>query len=277
MGYKFNKFNTRLRNKLSDKLRNKLRNKLVGRRGSYTLEAVLILPIIMLILFFLAFFSMWVYQRLVVLDAAIYTATQRAVSWDNSVKDLETGSKCDSLVTDGLYWRLYQDFDDSDLAVTKCWAAKSLANAKLGTGVFKINSQDIVVKYDNQGYQRKVTAQISQNVLLPRWMNGALGSDLQGQADALVIEPTEYIRTVDFLVKLPAELRDIGGDFQQQEPQNARVYVTKNQYDEKVFHSDPNCRYVKRIVENGNLVILPSAQEAEGGGYRHCKVCAAKG
>lgn len=254
----------------------RLSHKLRGRQGSYTLEAALILPAIMLILFFLIFFSMWVYQRLVVLDTAVYTATQRAATWDNSIKNIETGSKGNSLVTDGLYWRLFQDFDESDLAVAKCWQATSLAHAKLGTGVFKINSQDVVVKYDNQVQQRKVTAQVSQNVLLPTWMRGKLGADLHAQAEALVAEPAEYLRTIDFLVNLPQDLKDIGSNYQRQEPQAARVYVTKNQYEEKVFHSDSNCRYVKRIVQNGNLVILPSAQEAEGSGYRLCKVCAAK-
>lgn len=240
----------------------------MNNRGSYTLEASIILPTIMFSMFFLTCFSMWAYQRLVVLDTAIYTSKQRAVTWDNSIKELETGSKAGSLATDGLYWRLFSDYDNSDLAVTKCRQASALASHKLGTGVFKIKEQGVVLKYNNQVTQRKVTAQVNQNVLLPQFMQGLVGSDLEAKADALVAEPAEYIRMVDYLLGVPEDTSNI-------QP-GAQVYITLNEQLEKVYHTDPYCQYVRTIVEHGNLIIVSSVEEAQANQYRLCKICATK-
>lgn len=248
-------------------------NRLQNCRGSITLEATVVFPTIMMILFGLIFFSMFIYEKMVVLDTATYTSSQRAVTWDNSHKDLETGALKGELRNDGLYWRLFHDRDKSILASRKNLEAYGMAGALLGAGVFE-GDEDIQISYDNRLYKRLVIVSVEERVSLPSFVGNKFGPKVGVTAVAVVAEPVEYIRLIDYFRYVNGQFDGYLDQFKNRQGPAKPVYITKNEYDELVYHSDPQCRHVKKISRYGNLKILESSQEAEQRNYRLCKHCA---
>lgn len=250
--------------------------KLLNSKGSVTLEATIIIPLISLILFSLIFFSMYVYHRLVILDAAIYTAKQGATTWDNSGRNLETGSLKGQISNDGLYWRLFNDFNSSNLALAKTAEGTLMLSDKLADGVLREKgTRNIKLTYHNSYFKRTLSAEVAEDIKLPRWLESSMGTGIVAKAEADVAEPVEYIRNIDVLEKYLKEIKDYIVYFIEQ----PRVIVTKASYDDinpdnNVYHTDPNCRYAKTIRSNGNTKTFNSPEAAVGEGYRECKICA---
>lgn len=77
-------------------------------KGSFTIEASLIFPMLLIITLSLIFFSLVIYYKSVLQYDANRIADQVAFSWNNSSKDLQTGefNTYTTDLNDGLYWRL---------------------------------------------------------------------------------------------------------------------------------------------------------------------------
>ncbi len=186
-----------------------MKNRLSNQKGSYTLEATIIVPAILLMLFFLVFFSMHVFQRFTLLDTAVYTARQRAVTWDNTKKDLRTGELEPYENPDGLYWRIFRDQSTDgfwnkiglSLAGDKCLAAEELSKNRLKPGVFQVQEGEddqVRVSYENNWFvSRTVEVELNQTVLLPAYLGDILHREISAGARAGVAEPAEYIRCFD--------------------------------------------------------------------------------
>ncbi|MFD1909240.1 TadE/TadG family type IV pilus assembly protein [Paenibacillus rhizoplanae] len=75
--------------------------------GSFTIEASLLLPILMGITMVLLFFSLYSYQKSMLLQIASATAERAAYNWENSNRavsgEFQTGN------VDPLYWRIGED------------------------------------------------------------------------------------------------------------------------------------------------------------------------
>ncbi len=235
-------------------------------RGSYTLEAAIVFPIMIMLLIGLMFLSTYVYQKFAVLDAAIYVSTQRADTWDNSKKDLETGRLSEDN-SDGLYWRIFDDFSGTN-ALDGNLVGKKLKQAVSSLEPFARDGliQDPVSytntgEYKNRIVDRIVSLRIEQGFAKPGWPLDFLGGQCSTYSQAHVCEPVESLRIASNCLGLL----------------DNPVYVTdSSQYFNipKVYHTRSNCRYVPRIMRNNNLIVLPSAAEAEANGYRQCKYCA---
>lgn len=269
-----------------------IRRVLPDAKGSCTLEATIIIPVILLILLSVCFYAMYLYQKLALMDTAIYAARQRAVTWDNSRKNLETGSLAGSFDNDGLYWRVFSDFAGCQLVEQKTKTdAVSNIRKRLEHGVFKIEGnaqQEVSVNYENRFISRNVEVKIAQKVVVPfGWLAGALGKETTVEAHAVVSEPVEYIRNCDLAADywpeikkcLPGGSKDQADDTVKENKKQAVVYVSKARYDDKdwynnVYHTNPSCIHVKRIKEYGNLATFNSSEEAKAAGYRLCIDCA---
>ncbi len=80
---------------------------LKDERGSFTIEASLLLPIVMFITMLLLFFCLYSYQQSMLLQVASASTERAAYNWDNSHKEVSG-----SFVTgefDSLYWRIGED------------------------------------------------------------------------------------------------------------------------------------------------------------------------
>ncbi|MBU5440725.1 TadE/TadG family type IV pilus assembly protein [Paenibacillus sp. MSJ-34] len=81
---------------------------LSDERGSFTIEASMLFPLIFFILTALLFFCLYMYQKVVLVYVASTAVDRAAYSWDNSGKAPKTGEVPEGR-HDGLYWRLSDD------------------------------------------------------------------------------------------------------------------------------------------------------------------------
>lgn len=264
-------------------------------RGSITLEASIVMPAILLILFSLVFLSMYEYQKLVLLDSVVYTARQRAVTWDNTGKAIEDGFMPE-LGYDGLYWRIYNDFtgfaeknnsgtenQGSPLVKEKTKEGGNFLYSLLQQGSFRTELTDLQVRYIKKLFERTVVVGVSENFIFPdNWLSDLFDSRLKIEAQSDVVEPVEYIRNIDLAAKysstMIADMIDRIGGFgteQKGEVQSRQLIASSaKRYgkDVKVYHY-PGCKYISRIKES-NRIEFETVQEANSNGYYMCLYCA---
>ncbi|MGF9697704.1 TadE/TadG family type IV pilus assembly protein [Paenibacillus sp. MABNR03] len=191
--------------------------------GSFTIEASLVFPVVLFILVLILFFSMYMYQK-TFLNQHAYAASERAAySWDNSHKQAMTGEVVAG-EHDNLYWRLT---DDRMLGALFGWAGadnqisvpvpagdgENLTEKKLSQAVQGMPSgMRGTIEYQNSLVQRKVTTQLEQVITLP--LPSFLfdsGNNVLTQGSSAVVEPTEFIRTVDLIRYYAAKFKGNGG------------------------------------------------------------------
>ncbi|WP_145050798.1 TadE family protein [Paenibacillus xylanexedens] len=191
--------------------------------GSFTIEASLVFPVVLFTLVILLFFSMYMYQK-TFLNQHAYAASERAAySWDNSHKQAMTGEFATGEY-DNLYWRLK---DDQLLGTLFGWAGAdnqvtvsvpageggSLSEQKLSQAVQGMpTAMNGTIEYQNTLIQRKVTTKLEQMISLP--LPSFLfdsGNNVFTTASSAVVEPVEFIRTVDLIRYYGAKFKGKGG------------------------------------------------------------------
>ncbi|MCL5058285.1 MAG: pilus assembly protein [Actinobacteria bacterium] len=254
--------------------------KKTGSRGSATLELTIIFPVIMLVFFSLVFFSMHLYQKLIALDAAVYTASQASATWDNTHKEFE-GGFLPAWNNDGLYWRLLNDRPGSGLAAEKTGYAGSFLSHRLAPGVIRPAAPadpEVEVSYDNSIVRRTVRAGVGGSLFSPvspliKTMTGD-GYEISAESD--VAEPAEFIRVCDLGGEYLKKIADYLGIFGRGGESGPGIVLTGSTYagaggkDERVYHY-PGCRYIGRIKE---IREFSSVAEAKAAGYHLCIKCA---
>lgn len=206
-------------------------------RGSFTLEASLVLPVIFFTVLVLLFFCLYMYQHALLGQAAATASERAAYAWDNSQRDDLTGAFAEGQ-HDSLYWRLT---DDGMLRAIFGWSegggtarialplnagneVQALPITKLSrTGGRLPANIEGEIRYDNRLLLRKITVALERMVpLIPleRWMGDARQS---GKADAYVVEPVEWIRTVELARYYGAKFKQpkAKGGMNRQEAKNA--------------------------------------------------------
>ncbi|MEC0372601.1 TadE family protein [Paenibacillus chibensis] len=182
--------------------------------GSFTIEASLVLPIVLFVTIILMFFGLYMYQQSFLHQTASAVAERAAYSWDNSHKEPATGEAASGQY-DSLYWRLSDDamlgalFGWSGLTAEKQTAA--LPGQEDGSGklpIIKMNKSGSMVpaemhgeiSYQNSVLQRKITVDLNRTLHLPP-LDSMLygGSDAKTDANSVVVEPVEFIRMVDLM------------------------------------------------------------------------------
>ena len=269
---------------------------MVKSEGSVTFEASIVLPVILLILFSMVFFSMYVYHKLVLLDTAVYTATQRAETWDHSGKNLKDGT-LNTRANDGLYWRLFSDLSGyvsqeglevstggPQLVQDKSSAALNFVKDRLRYEVFESQHSKISVQYKNLIFRRIVSVHIYEYIMIPiNWISNILSPSIAYRAEADVVEPVEFIRIISLAEKYSPQilgsLSNILNPFIKDEieaGEHQKLIASKGvQYGKnvrKVFHYQ-GCRYISRIKAE-NLIEFDSPEKANASGYYLCRVCA---
>ncbi|WP_128104351.1 TadE family protein [Paenibacillus sp. DCT19] len=191
--------------------------------GSFTIEASLVFPVVLFTLVILLFFSMYMYQK-TFLNQHAYAASERAAySWDNSHKQAMTGEFATGEY-DNLYWRLK---DDQLLGALFGWAGADnqvtvsvpagegggLTEQKLSQAVQGMpTAMTGTIEYQNTLIQRKVTTKLEQMISLP--LPSFLfdsGNSVFTTASSAVVEPVEFIRTVDLIRYYGAKFKGKGG------------------------------------------------------------------
>lgn len=180
--------------------------------GSFTIEASLLLPMLMGITMVLLFFSLYSYQKSMLLQIASATAERVAYNWENSNRavsgEFQTGN------VDPLYWRIGEDGLLAALfgseAENGSTAITLPGNAYEGgpLPVVKLRRASQMVPAGLQGEMsyvygltgRRISAELKKVLHLPVLDNLlADGATPEVYARSYVTEPVEFIRTVDLM------------------------------------------------------------------------------
>lgn len=189
---------------------------LKSTKGTVTIEATLVFPIILLTTLGLIFGSLYVYQKCIVYLVANELAEHAAYTWDNSEKDFITGAY-DLNQHDGLYWR---SFNDSVSDLFQFLVSNSPSQVSLETN--SSQSQDTItnlpvkkllrakdylpvglsgtLSYTNHGFERMISVHLESKLQLPAVLTPLLGDGLYtAEAASAVNEPVEFIRSIELV------------------------------------------------------------------------------
>lgn len=191
--------------------------------GSYSLEASLVTPVLLAVIAGAVLFAIHAYERTVRYGAASLTAERTAYLWDNSKRDIRTGLPANDEY-DGLYWRFTEDRMLSSLFGVGGGNEPDAATSPIGSGysdegsdtnggeslslaerklVRTVGHLEGIFAGENR-YKRLATTRRIETSLLQRFDSSILNQWLDGTADgtdaiALVVEPDEFIRSVDLV------------------------------------------------------------------------------
>ncbi|WDH83885.1 TadE family protein [Paenibacillus urinalis] len=185
---------------------------LKGEEGSFTIEASLVFPVILLSLCVLMFFCVLLYQKSALLQYASAASERASYSWDNSHKDAKTGSYPEG-ETDPLYWCFADDHMIGALfgsvsggqittielpggAASDDLPMKKLSQSGAGLPVLYRGQME----YANQMLDRQVWTKLNQNMRLPM-LDFLFSGDprIQHSGKSTVVEPDEFIRNVELM------------------------------------------------------------------------------
>lgn len=185
-------------------------------RGSFTLEASLVLPVIFIAILLLLFFCLYLYQNALLAHSAAIAADRASYVWDNSFRDPKTGA-INSSKTDSLYWRLTSDTMLQSIFSLGSSGASSEAVSTLQLPSTKGESTNKSLpmqklqrvasqlptgfrgemSYQNKLFIRKINVSLQRLVTLAP-LDKIIGDSTQrGYAGSYIVEPVEFIRTVE--------------------------------------------------------------------------------
>lgn len=191
-------------------------------KGSFTIESSLIFPIIFMISLVLIFGSLFFYQKAGLYYIASTAADRTAFVWDNSYKDLKTGAY-ELGQNDGLYWRMSDSISDmfgfavenvpSTFKFPEQNSEVGLSGPlkKLQNGAKQFNEGITgTITYTHQLLDRRVKVQLQSWFQLPFFAETYLTNIMHAEASSGVVEPVEFIRSVDLVRTYIKELQDRG-------------------------------------------------------------------
>ncbi|HEX3032227.1 MAG TPA: TadE/TadG family type IV pilus assembly protein [Bacillota bacterium] len=227
-------------------------------QGSVTVEAAIIFPVIILLLLGLVILAAYIYQRYGLFETTVYVAAQRAATWDNSSKDLETGALKPPVGQDNLYWRLFEDHQGAALTQKKLDAAVSLAERMSAAALFSSGRDLPVVSYRNiPGLQRQVTVKTGQKSLATgNLFQGLLPRRVTSAVTSQVAEPAEFIRNVELIAT------------------QGKQRMVVSSVNSRLYHY-PECpRSYDNRIKDKNFELFYTEEEAiKAGKIRSCLYC----
>lgn len=187
--------------------------------GSFTIEASLVFPMILLLIVAFILISIYIYQKVTLYYIASQAAERAAFVWDNSSRDLLTGEYLNlntEVAYDGLYWRLTDD-RILDLLLSN-FADYRSSEVLIGSGiqteetdedlplkkmqrVAKIIPEGIsgTISYHNNLAERKITVELESPLKIPSFVGNLIGDKIKAKASATITDPVEFTRNIDFV------------------------------------------------------------------------------
>lgn len=211
--------------------------------GSFTVEASLLLPIIMGIIMLLLFFSLYTYQKSMLLQIASAATERAAYNWENSNRATDGAFQAGNY--DPLYWRISEDGLLSSLfgvGAEEGSTRITLPGDANGGGpllVVKLNRAAQMAPAGLQGEMRyaygltgrRISMELEKMLRLPVLDHVlADGAAPEVFARSFVTEPVEFIRTVDLMRYYGAKFKRGSGGSKEgagMEKKNAALMLEK--------------------------------------------------
>lgn len=191
-----------------------------NEKGSFTLEASLIFPIILLLTAALILISVFIYERVYLYYIAATTAERTTYSWNNSNKDPLTGEFALGSYDD-LYWRLTDDNlfgffmqseqggstlkvsidGNSNTSLVGTNNSGSLAENKLQRSLVLIpDGINGTSTYRNIVVDKKVSVYLENPIKITSPLAQIIGDKISVNASSTITDPVEFIRTTNLIV-----------------------------------------------------------------------------
>jgi len=179
-------------------------------KGSITVEASIVVPIVILSIMALIFIGFLLYQRSLLQVAADTAVEKGAAVWSRHAADMSTGEITSAELKDqGLYWRIYDTDKDSALKKIENYETDLADKRTL------LHSKDSAVEAyirDYVIYKRlEVTVENSYHIPLGSFLKIFGAKDcftIKVTAYSIIDDPTELIRNTDFIIDIEKELED---------------------------------------------------------------------
>lgn len=198
----------------------KTTNKLIKEEsGSITIEAAIIVPIVIFSIIVIMYISLLLYQQACLQSVANNVASRGAETWGRSITSIETGRvRIDDLNNKGLYWRIF----DSDKETQENNVREFLINKSDRFSLLKEIRKTIDIELKDYIVYKKliVTVQATYNLPVAEFLQVfGLKKDyiVKVESEAVVNDPVEFIRNIDFIVDIERKLemkypglRDLG-------------------------------------------------------------------
>lgn len=224
------------------RLRKRLLHWLKKEQGSFTLESTFVFPMLMAIILLFILFGMYMYQKVVIYYAASATAERAAFSWDNSHRDPRNGILADSKY-DGLYWRVGEDEmltslfgmagDAADASVALPLEIpdgenkSELAGRKMEQSVLWMKQAGLMyegkISYSRGALKRMIEVRLKQPLSVQSLEEGWLKREPKSVASASIVDPMEFIRSVDLVRYYSTKFANNGGGAVQSKSQAGKV------------------------------------------------------
>lgn len=185
-------------------------------RGSLTVEAVLIVPIIIFVLFWLVNIAFVLYQYAALQAIANQAVEAAQAGWDNTAKDIRTGrlETSGQLSVEGLYWGIWDPDQALKESSLKAWVIKSVNRDPL-MDIFTGKTKQGGIKADVTtqsllGLRRSITVKITDDRLtLFSPIRSMFGFEKTNQvvvaSRGTLQDPAELIRDLDWGAELYSE------------------------------------------------------------------------
>jgi hypothetical protein len=189
---------------------NVLKN-LSGKKGSMTVEACIVVPIVILSITAVIYISLLLYQYVHIQSMTDTIAEQGALSWSNIKRDIETGKlEMSDINKSGLYWRLF----DSDKEVRENRLLDYAESKKSGEmNILSGTGLKTAIKLNNHIIYKNIEITSEDAYRVPagqafRVFGFKEYFPVNAESRAAIRDPAEFIRDIDFVIDIEKELEN---------------------------------------------------------------------
>ncbi|HHW31921.1 MAG TPA: pilus assembly protein [Clostridiaceae bacterium] len=189
-----------------------MRINLYSSKGSMTIEASIIMPVIILCVIALLFIPVYLYKQTSLHSMTNKAAERAYVVWRNVNGDMETGKVLkEELNSDSLYRRMYDPFKDIRLETVRSFIESKLSKKVVFPGN-KANEgpeAEITLKDNLILKNLDLTVKDTVGIFTENYLglfDPGKNYSFNSSSTAFIYDPAEFIRNVDFLVEIKKEL-----------------------------------------------------------------------
>jgi len=193
------------------------------KKGSTTVEAALIFPVIFLSIITLIYVSIFLYEKAYVKSLADRAAERGAAIWKNPESDMYISLvKLEHFKDNDPYWKLYDSKEKLKKKKIESYIGNSLNKYSILQSRDKdapMNTTDIEYNVEVKNYivYKKLSVTVKKNFKLPIGnMLSIFGIEntvvIQAKSEALINDPADFIRNTDFAIDMGKRIDGLTGN-----------------------------------------------------------------